>query len=146
MSLEKKTDDAMAKIVEQVKLLMNALNYAEENICIIANTNQKLEKLKKLLNEKLGVEANSINDEFDFEKTGGIRLCTMQKSKGLDFPVVIFLADHRVRGAEESSVYDEETFMSQQFNMVYVCLTRAMEMLYVFTVEGSEFEPYNRLE
>lgn len=142
----KKTDDAMAKIVEQVKLLMNALNYAEENICIIANTNQKLEKLKKLLNEKLGVEANSINDEFDFEKTGGIRLCTMQKSKGLDFPVVIFLADHRVRGAEESSVYDEETFMSQQFNMVYVCLTRAMEMLYVFTVEGSEFEPYNRLE
>lgn len=136
----------MAKIVEQVKLLMNALNYAEENICIIANTNQKLEKLKKLLNEKLGVEANSINDEFDFEKTGGIRLCTMQKSKGLDFPVVIFLADHRVRGVEESSVYDEETFMSQQFNMVYVCLTRAMEMLYVFTVEGSEFEPYNRLE
>ena len=125
---------------------MNALNYAEENICIIANTNQKLEKLKKLLNEKLGVEANSINDEFDFEKTGGIRLCTMQKSKGLDFPVVIFLADHRIRGAEESSVYDEETFMSQQFNMVYVCLTRAMEMLYVFTVEGSEFEPYNRLE
>lgn len=141
----KNTDDAMIQMIEQVKLLMNALNYAEENICIIANTNKKLEKFQKLLEEKLGVEANIINDEFEFETTGGIRLCTMQKCKGLDFPVVLFLADHRVRGAEEGSVYDEETFMTQQFNMVYVALTRAMEMLYVYTVKGSEFEAFNRL-
>lgn len=47
--------------------------------------------------------------------------------------------------AQAHSVYDEETFMSQQFNMVYVVLTRAMEMLYVFTVAGSEYEPFARL-
>ena len=125
---------------------MNALNYAEENICIIANTNKKLEELKDLLDKKLGLEANVIDDDFNFETTTGVRLCTMQKCKGLDFPVVLFLADHRARGAEEGSVYDEETFMSQQFNMVYVALTRAMEMLYVYTVQGSEFEPFTRLQ
>lgn len=57
----------------------------------------------------------------------------------------VFFVDHRVRGAEELSVYDEDTFMTQQFNMVYVALTRAMEMLYVYTVEGSEFEVFKRL-
>lgn len=141
----KNNEDAKNQIIEQVKLLMNALSYAEENICIIANTNKKLEELKDLLDKKLGIEANIIDDNFDFERTAGVRLCTMQKCKGLDFPVVLFLADHRARGAEEGSVYDEETFMSQQFNMVYVALTRAMEMLYVYTVQGSEFEPFTRL-
>lgn len=141
----KNTEDVMNQMLEQVKLLMNALNYEEENICIIANTNPKLEKLKNLLDKKLGVEANIINDDFDFEKTGGIRLCTMQSCKGLDFPVVLFLADHRIHGAEKGSVYDESTFMDQQFNMVYVVLTRAMEMLYVYTVGGSEFEAFKKL-
>lgn len=141
----KNFDDVKNHIVEQVKLLMNALNYAEENICIIANTNKKLEELKGLLDKRLGLEANIIDDDFNFETTGGVRLCTMQKCKGLDFPVVLFLADHRARGAEEGSVYDEETFMSQQFNMVYVALTRAMEMLYVYTIQSSEFEPFTRL-
>ena len=143
--IAKNNEDAKNQIIEQIKLLMNALNYAEENICIIANTNKKLEELKTLLDKKLGIEASIIDDDFDFETTGGVRLCTMQKCKGLDFPVVLFLADHRARGAEEGSVYDEETFMSQQFNMVYVALTRAMEMLYVYTVQGSEFEPFKRL-
>lgn len=138
-------EDVKNQIVEQVKLLMNALNYAEENICIIANTKEKLKALQELLDKKLGLESNIVEDYFDFERVGGIRLCTMQNCKGLDFPVVLFLADHRVRGAEEKSAYDEETFMMQQFNMVYVALTRAMEMLYVYTIQGSEFEPFTRL-
>lgn len=141
----KNTEDAMNQMVEQVKLLMNALNYTEENICIIANRKDKLEKLQELLDSELGVDATFINDDFDFETTGGIRLCTMQNCKGLDFPVVLFLADHRIRSAEEKSVYDENTFMNQQFNMVYVALTRAMEMLFVYTVKGSEYEPFVRL-
>lgn len=141
----KNTDDVMNQMVEQIKLLMNALNYEEENICIIANTTPKLEKLKSLLDKRLGVESNIINDDFDFETTCGIRLCTMQSCKGLDFPVVLFLADHRIHGVEKDSVYDEETFMNQQFNMVYVALTRAMEMLYVYTIASSEFEPFSKL-
>ena len=142
----KNNEDVKNQILEQVKLLMNALNYAEENICIIANTKEKLKALQELLDKKLGLESNIVEDYFDFEGTGGIRLCTMQNCKGLDFPVVLFLADHRIRGADEKSAYDEETFMMQQFNMVYVTLTRAMEMLYIYTIQGSEFEPFTRLQ
>ena len=143
--IAKDSNDAKNQIVEQVKLLMNALNYAEENICIIANTKEKLKSIQELLDKRLGIESNIVEDYFDFERTGGVRLCTMQNCKGLDFPVVLFFADHRIRGAEEKSAYDEETYMMQQFNMVYVALTRAMEMLYVYTVRGSEYEPFKSL-
>lgn len=142
----KNSEDVMNQMVEQIKLLMNALDYEEENICIIANTVKKLEKMQELLEKKLGIEANIIDNEFDFETTQGVRLCTMQTCKGMDFPVVLLLADHRIHNADRVSVYDEETFMTQQFNMVYVALTRAMEMLYVFTVQGSDFEPFKKLK
>jgi len=141
----KNSEDAINQIIEQVKLLINALNYEEENICIIANTKAKLEKIKKRLDEKLGLESNLIDGDFDFKTTSGIRLCTMQSCKGLDFPVVLFLADHRIHEAQDHSVYDEETFLAQQYNMTYVALTRAMEMLYVYTVAGSDYEVFKRL-
>ena len=63
----------------------------------------------------------------------------------LDFPVVLFVADHRIQGAEELSCFDSETYYEQQYNMVYVCLTRAMEMLHIFTVPTSEFKPFKDL-
>jgi len=138
-------DDAMNQMLEQITLLMNVLNYEEENICIIANEKPKLEKIHNLLDSKLGIESNMINEDFDFEKTKGIRLCTMQNCKGLDFPVVLFLADHRSHKAEADTVYDKASFMTQQFNMVYVALTRAMEMLFVYTVKNGTFEPFVRL-
>ena len=42
-------------------------------------------------------------------------------------------------------VADSETYYEQQYNMVYVCLTRAMEMLHIFTVPTSEFKPFKDL-
>ena len=146
ISTGKNTDDLMNQIVQQVKMLLNALNYDEENICIITNQKQKLEKIQKLLDTNLGVKSFQIlDDQFDFAETKGIRLCTMQNCKGLDFPVVLFLADHRVQGMEQYSAFDSETYYEQQYNMVYVCLTRAMEMLHIFTVPTSEFKPFKDL-
>lgn len=142
----KNTDEIMKQMIQQIKLLINGLNYAEENICVIANQSKKLEKFKELLDKTLGIESNIIDSSFDFEKTSGVRLCTMQNCKGLDFPVVLLLADHRIQGAENSSAFDSETFMTQQFNLVYVALTRAMEMLYVYTSANSSYEPFVRLK
>ena len=133
----------MNQIVQQVKMLLEALNYDEENICILANTNSKLSKIQHLLDRQLGVKSVEISDEnFDFEKTKGIRLCTMQNCKGMDFPVVLLMADHRILNAEENSSFDSETFYEQQYNLIYVCLTRAMEMLHIFTAENTKFEPF----
>jgi superfamily I DNA/RNA helicase len=142
----KNQQDSMQQIVQQVKLLLNVLRYEEENICIFANQKSKLEKIQGMLDKELGVNSFQIdNPDFDFSETKGIRLCTMQNCKGLDFPVVLFLADHRIQGAEQGSVFDSETYYEQQYNMVYVCLTRAMEMLHIFTVESSEFAPFKDL-
>ena len=145
-SIGENTNDLMNQIVQQVKLLLNVLKYDEENICIIANQNQKLEKIRNLLDKELGIKSFQIVEkDFDFAESKGIRLCTMQNCKGLDFPVVLFLADHRIQGAEQQSVFDSETYYEQQYNMVYVCLTRAMEMLHIFTVKTSEFAPFKDL-
>ncbi len=138
----KDTDDLMHQMVQQVKLLLNVLGYEEENICIIANQKQKLETIKNLLDHEIGIKSNLIEDSFDFAQTEGIRLCTMQKCKGLDFPVVLFLADHRLRGFEANSAFDSETLNEQQYNMVYVCLTRAMEMLHIYTAKNTSFQPF----
>ena len=146
LTISKNTNDLNQQLVQQVKLLLNILKYEEENICIIANQKQKLDKIKNQLESKLGVKSIQIGDnDFDFGETKGIRLCTMQNCKGLDFPVVLFIADHRIQGAEELSCFDSETYYEQQYNMVYVCLTRAMEMLHIFTVETTEFSPFKDL-
>ena len=145
ISCGKNAADLMNQMVQQVKMLLNALNYDEENICIIANQKQKLEKIQTLLDKELGVKSQQIVDDFDFAETEGIRLCTMQNCKGLDFPVVLLLADHRIQGAEQQSFYDSETYYEQQYNMVYVCLTRAMEMLHIFIAENTEFAPFKDL-
>ena len=145
ISIGKKPADIMNQMVQQVKMLLNALNYDEENICIIANQKQKLEKLQDLLDKELGVKSHLIDDDFDFAKTEGVRLCTMQSCKGLDFPVVLLLADHRIQGTEEKSIFDSETYYEQQYNMVYVSITRAMEMLHIFTAENTEFAPFKDL-
>jgi superfamily I DNA/RNA helicase len=146
LTISKNTNDLNQQLVQQVKLLLNILKYEEENICIIANQKQKLDKIKTLLESKLGVKSIQIADtDFDFAETKGIRLSTMQNCKGLDFPVVLFVADHRIQGAEELSCFDSETYYEQQYNMVYVCLTRAMEMLHIFTVETTEFSPFKDL-
>ena len=146
LTISKNTNDLNQQLVQQVKLLLNILKYEEENICIIANQKQKLDKIKNQLESKLGVKSIQIGDnDFDFGETKGIRLCTMQNCKGLDFPVVLFIADHRIQGAEELSCFDSETYYEQQYNMVYVCLTRAMEMLHIFTVKTTEFSPFKDL-
>ena len=146
ISTGKNSADLMNQMVQQVKMLLNALNYDEENICIIANQKQKLEKLQSLLDKELGIKSQQIVDDFDFAETKGIRLCTMQNCKGLDFPVVLLLADHRIQGAEQQSIFDSETYYEQQYNMVYVCLTRAMEMLQIFTAENTAFAPFKDLK
>lgn len=142
----KSTEELYCAMIEKVNLLLKALNYEEENICIIANTSKKLTEFQKRL-EKIGVESQLVMaNNFNFAQSKGIRLCTMASCKGLDFPVVLLLADHRDWKTQDNTPYDEETYEMQQRNLVYVALTRAMEMLHVYTVEGTEFGAFRELE
>lgn len=121
------------EVIEQVKFCINILSYEPENICIIAPRNDSLDKISIMLTDELNQESQKIGAaDFSFETSKGVRLTTLQSCKGLDFPVVLLIADHRARF---DSSYDEETIDTQQHNLIYVAMTRAMEMLHIFSLE-----------
>jgi hypothetical protein len=126
-------DSLFNLIADKTELCIKQLSYAPENICIIVTKNDQIEKLSYLLKEKYGINSISIHDkDFEFSKVDFVRISTHQSSKGLDFPVVLLLEDHRVRVFESN--FDEQQSMKMQRSLIYVAMTRAMDMLNVFTL------------
>lgn len=132
-------------IIMQVKKCIEDLSYESRNICIIAPNKNDFEDIQRKLTE-ININSQFIDDKtFTFKDSDGVRLCTMQTCKGLDFPVVLMLADHRPyymhtnkSNEVESSVFDKRTIDEQFHDLIYVSLTRAMELLYVFVLEKSQ--------
>lgn len=117
---------------KRTKIFIDELNYAPENICIIMSSFTKNQRYEKLLEEleKLGISGEIIKDK-DFNETGKVCVSTIQSVKGLDFPVVILLAEHRFHSNDWK--YSEEMVEKMQRNLIYVAMTRAMDMLTVLT-------------
>ena len=140
----KNQNDSFAQMISTVKMCINSLNYEPENICLIAPRKSLLEQLKKSLKNELNLDSAFINEpDFDFSKTGIIRLATTQSCKGLDFPVVLFYLDHRAHFVD---VFDEITADKMNRNMIYTAITRSIEMLHVFTLSDSTAAPINDLK
>ena len=138
------SQDLFKLIAQRVRICIDELRYAPENICIILS-DIKNQKPEKIINElkKLGIESEGIKNK-DFSVGGKICVSTIQSCKGLDFPVVILLADHRVHFND--SKYDEETVERLQRNMFYVAMTRAMDMLTVITWNNSNNDVINDIK
>ena len=87
-------------------------------------------KVSRLVYENGYDTVNVKDDAFDFLKSREIRLSPFHSSKGLDMPVVLlFLPKIFTTNAES---YNGETTELMQRNLLYVCMTRAMDMLNVF--------------
>lgn len=137
-------DDSFAQMISTVKMCINSLNYEPENICLIAPRKSLLEQLREDLKTQLDFESAFVNEpDFDFSKSGIIRLATTQSCKGLDFPVVLFYLDHRAHFVD---VFDEITADKMNRNMIYTAITRSIEMLHVFTLSDSTAAPINDLK
>lgn len=137
-------DDSFAQMISTVKMCINSLNYEPENICLIASRKSLLEQLREELKTQLDFESAFVNEpDFDFSKSGIIRLATTQSCKGLDFPVVLFYLDHRAHFVD---VFDETTADKMNRNMIYTAITRSIEMLHVFTLSDSTAAPINDLK
>jgi len=135
-SSAKTTEDLYEQILQKVQVCLKYLEYDPENICIIAPKADHLARLAAEVHARFDIPAAVIkDDQFRFEDRGVIRLSTMHSSKGLDFPVVLFLLDHRPHGL---GPYDEETTDRMTRNLIYVSITRAMEQLHVFTLEDAD--------
>ncbi len=132
-------EKAFSEIIQNVKICKNYLNYESENICIIMPKKDQLEKMQNLLKSELDLDSDFVNStNFDFSKTGIIRLSTIQSCKGLDFPVVLFYLDHRSHFLDD---FDDATKDKMNRNLIYTALTRSIELLHVFMLKDSNAEP-----
>ncbi len=137
-------ETSYAQMISTVRMCINSLNYEPENICLIATQRRHLERLQALLKNELELDSAIVNEEdFDFAKTGIVRLATTQSCKGLDFPVVLFYLDHR---AHFLDVYDETMADKMNRNMIYTAITRSIEMLHVFMLERCSEGPIGDLK
>lgn len=143
----KNKEEAFSQIIKTVRMCQSSLGYESENICIIAESNKPneiLKEIKSLLKSELDLDADFVNSkDFDFAKTGIVRLATTQSCKGLDFPVVLFYADHH------NPIFDSmgsEISEKMNRNMIYTALTRSIELLHVFMSETVSEGPLSDLK
>ena len=120
-------------LLRKTALFIDTLGYDAENIAILAPTKTDLATIGDDLGHAGYRYANIRDEEFSFKETGTVRLSTLHSSKGLDFAVVLlYLPALPPRGD-----FDERAGQGIVRNLLYVAMTRAMDNLNVFTLEGA---------
>lgn len=123
--------DLRTKIIDSVKLCIDTFNIALGNICIVTFSDEELVDIKKLLAQE-SIESDRISEGFEFGEEK-IRLSTVKYIKGIDCPVLLFVADSRYVSEEKSGISQENLA-----NSIYTCITRAMYFLQIFVTEESK--------
>ena len=119
-------------LLRKAALFMDRLGYDPENLTVLAPTRTDLATVGDLLGHAGYRHADIRDDDFSFAEEKTIRLSTLHSSKGLDFAVVLlYLPSLPVR-----TDHDEKTGDLLARNLIYVAMTRAMDNLNVFTLEG----------
>jgi superfamily I DNA/RNA helicase len=128
------TRDELARLLlRKAALFIDRLGYDPENLTVLAPTKTDLATIGDMLGRAGYQHANIRDEDFSFKQEKTIRLSTLHSSKGLDFPVVLlFLPSLLPRGE-----YDEKSGETLVRNLIYVAMTRAMDSLNVFTLEGA---------
>jgi hypothetical protein len=128
------TRDKLARLLlRKAALFIDTLGYDPENITVLAPARTDLVTIGDMLGHAGYQFANIRDEEFSFKQEKTIRLSTLHSSKGLDFAVVLlYLPALPPRGD-----YDDKTGDTLVRNLIYVAMTRAMDNLNVFTLEGA---------
>ena len=127
-------------VYNYAELCIKQLDYAPENICIIVNEPNTLNRTFSNLNERfhknLNIEIKSIDDEdFTFEEENVVKYTNTRKSKGLDFPVVLYILNKTLFGLEG---WDQDSISKCNRNSIYTALSRSMDLLHVFVKKNPE--------
>ena len=73
------------------------------------------------------------------EKQDGVIICTMHSSKGLEFPIVFIPEANEGITPYQKAVMKEE--IEEERRLFYVAMTRAKELLYIFSVKERFHKP-----
>jgi hypothetical protein len=115
-------------------VFLEELGYDAENLCILVPRKCEIEPLRRLL-ERSGLELEAIREEqFSFRSTGRLRVSTLHSSKGLDFPVVLLYLPY----LPWRKAYDDAQTERLLRNLLYVGITRAMDNVNAFILEGED--------
>lgn len=87
--------------------------------------------------EEYGI--NLQRQQRDQEKKDGVILCTMHSSKGLEFPIVFIPEANEGITPYQKAVMQEE--IEEERRLFYVAMTRAKDLLYVFSVKERFHKP-----
>ena len=86
-----------------------------------------------------GYSANLEKQQRAREKQDGVILCTMHSSKGLEFPIVFIPEANEGITPYQKAVLKEE--IEEERKLFYVAMTRAKELLYIFSVKERFHKP-----
>lgn len=123
----------MRLLLRKASLFIERLGYDPENIAVLAPTKGDLAALGDMLGHAGYQHANIREEDFSFKQERTIRLSSLHSSKGLDFPVVLLYLPAIAQRTE----YDGKAGETLMRNLIYVAMSRAMDNLNVFTLEGA---------
>jgi hypothetical protein len=126
-------DELARLLLRKAALFIERLGYDPENLAVLAPSKTDLAAIGDLLGHAGYRWANVRDDDFSFGEQGTIRLSTMHSSKGLDFAVVLLY----LPALPPRESWDDATAALLVRNLVYVAMTRAMDNLNVFMLEGA---------
>jgi len=130
-------DELISLMMKRVRLFTGDLSYDPENICILVPSSKDIEPIQSRLSDD-GYESHDLrSDDFSFKERNVLRISTMHSSKGLDFPIVLLFLHKLPRTSAAGNIAAGE---KRRRNLIYVSMTRAMDHLNVFMLEG-EIEP-----
>lgn len=128
-----KSNDYFQSLIDSLEFYRKVLDYDLASLAILAPSKQNLDDIRTKLEDK-NYPVTLVQDSSEWMNEEGIRLCTIQSAKGLDFPVVITVIPKLPYDAN----IDDETRHAQKASLVYVAITRAMENLTVILPENTK--------
>jgi hypothetical protein len=133
--IETKTEDELLELLcARIGLFTGHLGYEAGNIAVFAPREAELRRLEQAFADR-GIPAKNIKaEDFDFADLGRVRLSTLHSAKGLDFPVVLL---YLPRMLPPDQAWDTALAERLHRNLIYVAMTRALDQLSVFCLEGA---------
>jgi hypothetical protein len=133
--IEAKTEDELLELLcARIGLFTGQLGYEAGNIAVFAPREAELQKLEQILSDRAIPAKNIKAEDFDFADLGRVRLSTLHSAKGLDFPVVLL---YLPRMLPPDQTWEPALAERLHRNLIYVAMTRALDQLSVFCLEGS---------
>ncbi|OGQ78140.1 MAG: hypothetical protein A2289_04700 [Deltaproteobacteria bacterium RIFOXYA12_FULL_58_15] len=129
-------EDERTAVVARIKELLSD-DVAPATVCVAAPTNQLLDEVYKAALADAGIPTLRIKGQDSVPMGKGVRLCTMHRAKGLEFPHVLVagLGDTRFPHPIDDELHDDPRSVKQhedhQRRLLFVSTTRARDTLWV---------------